>query len=296
MSSTTGASAATLIADCARRLDAAGVHFGHGTDNAEDEAAFLVLHALGLPFDVPRADYQRARSPAEVARVEALVEARIARRVPAAYLTRRMWFCGHEFAVDERVLVPRSPLAELIERGFTPWLAARAPRRILDIGTGSGCIAIAVALAFPDAHIDATDASADALAVAAANCARHGVAGRVALYEADLFPPAPGRYDLIVSNPPYVPAARHAELPAEYQYEPRLALVADDDGCALVERILARAPALLSAHGLLVVEVGEMWPTLAARHPRLPFTWVEFERGGEGVFVLSRDELAAAQS
>lgn len=293
MSDAAGGSAATLIAECARRLAAAGVHFGHGTDNAEDEAAFLVLHALGLPFELSRADYETPRSPAECARVEALIEARIARRVPAAYLTGRMWFCGHEFAVDERVLVPRSPLAELIERRFTPWLAGRAPRRILDIGTGSGCIAIATALTFPRARVDATDVSAAALAVAAVNCARHAVSDRVTLHEVDLLPATPGRYDLIVSNPPYVPLARHAELPAEYRHEPRLALVADADGCALAERILTLAPGLLAPRGLLVVEVGESWPTLAARHPRLPFTWVDFERGGEGVFVLSREELVA---
>lgn len=292
--SAAASSAVALIERATVALAAAGAHFGHGTDNAADEAAFLVLHALGLPFDVPRDAFERAQPPAAVAAVEALLEARIARRVPAAYLARRMWFAGHEFYVDERVLVPRSPLAELIGLGVQPWLGEQPVRRILDIGTGSGCIAIAAALAWPAAEVDATDLSADALAVAAINRDRHGLGTRLALHRCDLFPGQGGPWDLIISNPPYVPAASYAALPAEYRHEPRLALEAGSDGMDCVERILAGARSRLAPGGLLVVEVGEITELVAARHPELPFTWVEFTHGGEGVFVLAREDLPAA--
>ena len=283
-----------LIDNAARRFRRAGLCYGHGTDNARDEAAFLVLHALALPpdagdelLDRPVQDAGRAR-----VRTEQLIAARLERRCPAAYLTQRMWFAGHEFYVDERVLVPRSPLAELIGAQFAPWLKAAEVKRILDIGTGSGCIALACALAFPMAQVDATDLSPAALAVATINRARHGLESRVRLHEADLFPPDAGVYDLIVSNPPYVPAARMDKLPREYLAEPAMALVAGDEGFACVDGILARAARHLSPHGVLVVEVGEIADALAARYARLPLIWLEFEHGGEGVFVISREELA----
>lgn len=285
------ATAAGLIEDAARRFAQAGLVFGHGTDNAGDEAAFLVLHALSLPFDAVPAQLERPLAPAEALAVEQLVKARIDRRLPAAYLTHRMWFAGLEFYVDERVLVPRSPLAELIGDGFQPWLGGLPVQRILDIGTGSGCIAIAAAMAFPAARVDATDISESAMAVATLNRERHGLLQRVELHLADLFPPAGPRYELIVSNPPYVPGKRVDELPAEYRNEPRLALEAGMDGMSCVARILARAPDYLAQHGLLVVEVGEIQEEVATRYPDLPFTWVEFACGGEGVFILTREEL-----
>ncbi len=285
------ASAAGLMETAARRFEQAGVYFGHGTDNAGDEAAFLVLHALAWPFDVAPDELQRPLTPAEIAAVEFVIQARIDQRVPAAYLTHRMWFAGLEFYVDERVLVPRSPLAELIEGGFQPWLGMLPVRRILDIGTGSGCIAIAMATAFPSAQVDATDISEPALAVAAINRDRHGLAARLELMLGDLFPPPGPRYDIIVSNPPYVPDERVAELPQEYRNEPRLALAAGDDGLSCVRRILANAPDYLNAGGLLIVEVGEIADDVATCYPNLPFTWVEFVHGGEGVFVLTREEL-----
>ena len=285
-----------LIADAARRFDDAGLYYGHGTDNAWDEAAFLVLHGLGLPPDASPALLERPVT-AHLERAEALVAARIARRCPAAYLTGRMWFAGHEFEVSDEVLVPRSPLAELIHARFQPWLDASRVARILDIGTGSGCIALACALAFPQASVDATDVSDAALAVAARNRARHGLEARVNLHAADLFPPAGGGpYDLIVSNPPYVPAARAASLPDEYLREPALALFAGEEGFDCVDRILAGAAARLAADGLLVVEVGEIAEAVDARYAHLPLTWVEFEHGGEGVFVISREALLGAGS
>lgn len=270
---------------------ATGLYFGHGTDNAEDEALFLVLHALGWPYSVDDADMHEGLAPAQLEAVARLVDARISSRQPAAYLTGRMWFAGHEFLVDQRVLVPRSPLAELIRDRCQPWLGARQLRRVLDIGTGSGCIALALALAFDDVAVDATDLSRPALEVAARNVALHGLESRVRLHEADLFPPAGGPYDLIISNPPYVPLASWSKLPPEYLAEPREALVADDEGLACVARILAEAGRWLAPDGLLIVEVGEIWPEVAARYPHLPFTWLEFAQGGEGVFVLERHEL-----
>ena len=283
-----------LIEGAMRRFRRARLHYGHGTDNARDEAAFLVLHALGLPLDAGAEVLAQPLPVAAVAAAESLINARIQRRCPAAYLTHRMWFAGHEFYIDERVLVPRSPLAELIEGQFAPWIAPARVRHILDIGTGSGCIALATALAFPAARVDATDISADALAVAADNRARHGLDARVTLHQADLFPPSATRYDLIVSNPPYVPAARLDELPAEYRAEPPLALISGVDGFDCVTAILARAATRLSDDGILVVEVGEIWPAVDRRFSTLPLTWIEFAAGGEGVFVISRRDLLEA--
>ena len=282
----------SLIESAARRFRRAGLCFGHGTDNALDEAAFLVLYALGLPPDAGADLLDAPLDAASLASAEDVLAMRLKRRCPAAYLTQRMWFAGHEFYVDERVLVPRSPLAELINACFEPWLDAARVARILDIGTGSGCIALACALAFPAAEVDATDLSVDALAVAAINRARHGLDGRVSLIEANLFPAGAARYDLIVSNPPYVPAARMAKLPREYLEEPTMALVAGDEGLACVDGILARAAEYLAPDGVLVVEVGEIAAAVDQRYAHLPLTWIEFEHGGEGVFVITREDLA----
>ena len=284
------ARSAVLAAE--RRFKRAKLYFGHGTDNARDEAVFLVFHALGLAFEVSDAILDAPLTDLQVSAVETLIAARIRERRPAAYLTQRMWFAGHEFYVDDNVLVPRSPIAELIQDKFQPWLGRVAPRRILDIGTGSGCIAIAAALAFPAARIDATDISPLALQVAARNIERHAVGARVVVFEADLFPPAARAvYDLILANPPYVPHAERAALPTEYRHEPPGALFAEDDGLALVTRILANAARYLQPHGILVIDTGGTWPAVAAAFPQLNFTWVALRNGGDGIGILTQRQL-----
>jgi ribosomal protein L3 glutamine methyltransferase len=289
------ASARDWIRYGASRFNAARLHFGHGTDNAVDEARALVLHALHLDHDTPAELLTGALTPGERRDVLALLERRIVERRPAAYLTHAAWFAGLELFVDERVLVPRSPIAELIERGFAPWVDGPVSR-ILDLCTGSGCIAIACACAFPDARVDATDTSAAALEVAAENRRRHGLEDRIELIESDLFAALGGRvYDLIVSNPPYVDAAEIEALPDEYRHEPRIGLASGHDGLDAVRGILAGAATHLAPDGVLVVEVGGRAEAVAAAWPALPFTWVEFERGGDGVFLLRAKNLAGAK-
>jgi ribosomal protein L3 glutamine methyltransferase len=279
----------------ASRLAAAGVFFGHGTGGAADEAAVLIAHALHL--DLPRAPefLDAALTAGERAAVLALIERRVTERLPAPYLTGEAWFAGLRFAVDPRVLIPRSPIAELIEQGFAPWFDDAPPARILDIGTGSGCIAIACALAFPESQVDAVDISADALAVAQTNVARYALQDRVRLLRSDLYATLGGeRYDLIVSNPPYVPQAEYAQLPAEYGHEPAGALLSPDEGLEHPLRILHGAADHLTERGVLVLEVGATWQALAERLPDWPLLWLELERGGEGVALISRDELLQA--
>lgn len=283
---------ADLIGHGARAFERAGLAFGHGTDNATDEAAALVFHALGLDHAEAESAYLQRPGAAGLERVLALFAERIERRVPAAYLMGRMWFAGLEFEVDERVIVPRSPFAELIHAGFEPWIDADRVRRILDIGTGSGCIAIACALAFPQATVDAVELSADALDVARRNVARHGVGERVRLLQGDVFGPlGDARYDLIVANPPYVSDAEMSALPSEYGHEPDVALRAGADGLDVVRRILAGAPRHLAPDGALFVEVGDSDLRVAEAFPRLPFIWLEFEHGGGGVFLLRRADF-----
>ncbi len=280
-----------LVLNAERRFRRARLAYGHGTDNARDEAVFLVFHALGLPFDVDDVTLDLPVDAGRAAAVEALVLARIESRRPAAYLTGRMWFVGHEFRVNEHVLVPRSPIGELIRARFDPWLDAARVRRVLDIGTGSGCIAIAAALALPDCVVDATDISPAALAVARDNAERLGVAGRVHFHLADIFPPTGAAYDLVLANPPYVPQAEYDELPVEYLREPAGALVAGADGLDVVRRLLQGLPERLTEEGVLVMDTGATSATLAAAFPRLPFTWVELQHGGEGISVLKRREF-----
>jgi ribosomal protein L3 glutamine methyltransferase len=287
---------AELIEEGARRFGTAPLWFGHGSDNAWDEAAELVFCGAGLEHADAPAAYDKDVDDVVATRVRALFDRRVKERVPAAYLTRRMWFAGLEFYVDPRVLVPRSPLAELIAGRFTPWAEPRRVRRILDIGTGSGCIAIACALAFPDARVDAADVSADALAVARMNIARHRVQARVRAVESDVYAGlGEGAYDLIVSNPPYVSRAEMEALPDEYRHEPALGLAAGVDGLDVVRRILAGARARLDPEGILVVEVGDSEHAVIAAYPDLPFTWLEFERGGGGAFLLPAADLPVSR-
>jgi ribosomal protein L3 glutamine methyltransferase len=270
------------------------VFFGHGTDNARDEAAALVLHALKLPPQGGRACYRRRVSAAAQQAVQGLLTRRIKERLPAAYLTGISFFAGLPFRVAARVLVPRSPLAELIERGFAPWTEPARIRRVLDLGTGSGCIAIATARALPRARVDATDVSAAALEVARANVRLHRLQCRVRVLQSDHFRALAGRaYDIILSNPPYVGARELRSLPAEYRHEPRVALAAGRSGLDSVRIILREAARHLRARGLLVVEVGNTERAVRRAFPRLPFVWLEFARGGGGVFLLTREQLQA---
>ncbi len=284
---------AAVIADLARRFDAAGLAYGHGTDNAGDEAAWLVHAVAGIDFALAAEQAGRPLGAAQLARIETLARRRIRERRPLAYLLNSAWFAGREFYVDERVLVPRSPLAETIGERFSPWLA-RDPeiRRAADLGTGSGCIAIALALEFPEASVDAVDISADALAVCRINIRRHGLEGRVHARRSSFFDSLAGRYDLIVSNPPYVGADDMQALPPEYRREPSLGLAAGEDGLDSVLTILHDAGRFIEDGGLLVVEVGNSRAALEARFPQVGFVWLEFAHGGEGVFLLSADELA----
>jgi ribosomal protein L3 glutamine methyltransferase len=274
------------------KFEYADLSYGHGTHNAREEAVYLVLGALDLSFDYsgPRLDEPLDKNT--LLRLRALLRKRIATRKPAAYLLNKAWFAGLEFYVDERVLVPRSPIAELIEQGFAPWVDGGRVHRILELCTGSGCIAVACALAFREARVDATDISAEALAVARINVDRHAVGNRLHLIQSDLYQAVPPhRYDLIVSNPPYVPADEVAGLPREYHHEPVLGLSAGDEGLAIVTCILRESGAHLSEHGVLIVEVGDRQEVLSRRYPQVSFLWFDFEHGGDGVFMLTAAQL-----
>lgn len=275
----------------ASRFNEHRLAFGHGTDNAIDEAALLVMHALHLPTDMPGAYLDATLTPDERCAVVELLRTRFKERIPAAYLIGEAWFAGLPFHVDPRVLIPRSPFAELVLARFSPWLDPGEVRDILEIGTGSGCIAIACALAFPDSRVVATDISPAALEVAARNVARHGVGDRVTLVEADLFDGVAGRFDLIVTNPPYVPEGEIDDFPAEYAHEPRLALASGSDGLETPARILQHARSHLRPGGLLALEVGEGAAALEARFPELGFCWPEFASGGDGIALVSAAEL-----
>ena len=270
-----------------------GLVFGHGTDNALDEAFHLVLHQLHLNAELPTVYLEAHVTPTEREAVLALLRQRIESRKPAAYLIGEIQFCGLSFYVDERVLVPRSPIAEMIEARFAPWIEGE-PLQILDLCTGSGCIGIACADVFEDAEVDLVDIDAGALDVSRHNIARHDLANRVTAIQSDLFDALGARrYDLIVSNPPYVPTAEWEALSAEYKREPKLALEAGEDGMDIVERILVEAPDYLNEDGLLVCEIGGSLDEFETRYPTIPVAWPEFVRGGDGVFVISRADLVA---
>ena len=269
---------------------------GHGTDNAWDEARQLVLGALHLPWEIADSYLDCRLEDDEREHLQNLLRRRIEERVPTAYLLGQAWFCGLPFIVDERVLIPRSPIGELIERRFEPWLA-RKPARILDMCTGSGCIGIACAYEFLDAEVVLTDISFEALEVANRNIEHHGLDDRVYTVQSDGFDGLPGqRFDLIVSNPPYVDAEDFADMPEEYRHEPALGLACGNDGLDLVRRMLAQAADHLTDNGSLVVEVGNSQVHVKALYPEVDFTWLEFAEGGHGVFLLAASQCRAHQA
>jgi ribosomal protein L3 glutamine methyltransferase len=285
-------SVGAAILRCARALRAARVHFGHGTGCARDEAAELVFFVAGLAHALGASAYALKLTPHHAARIDLLLHRRIAERIPLPYLTHRAFFAGLELYVDERVLVPRSPIAELVINRFEPWTPARRVRRILDIGTGSGAIALACAKAFPRAQVDAADISAAALQVCRRNVRRLGLGKRVTALRSDYFSGVAGRrYDIIVSNPPYVGRDEMSTLPPEYRHEPRLGLASGADGLDSVRAIFADARSHLEDDGILVVEVGNTEKALLKAFPRLPFVWPRIAMGGQGVFLLNARDL-----
>jgi ribosomal protein L3 glutamine methyltransferase len=274
------------------RANAANLYYGHGTDNAWDDILALVLGSLSLPSELDPLLLHAQLTKDEKAVLCQLLERRIDDRVPVPYLTHEAYFCDLSFYVDKRVLIPRSPIAELIKQQFSPWIAEEDVEHVLDLCTGSGCIAIACCYAFPDAVVDAIDISPDALDVAEINLQRHGMQDVLTLMESDCFDAIPAtRYDIIVSNPPYVGYEEMQILPDEYLHEPKLALETSNNGLAIVEKILENAHDYLSDHGILVVEVGNSEEALLEAYPHVPFTWLDFEQGGHGVFLLTSEQL-----
>jgi ribosomal protein L3 glutamine methyltransferase len=277
---------------CFAQLEQSDACYGHGTDNPWDEAVQLVLAVTELPADADDGVLPHPVTAAHWRRLSELLRRRIQEHQPLPYLLGRAWFAGLEFACDERALVPRSPIAELILHDYAPWYSGPEPGHILDLCCGGGCIGLAAAHYRPGAKVDLVDLDEQALALAGENRAKLGLEDRVTIYQSDLFASVPRqRYDLILSNPPYVDAADLASMPAEYNCEPELALGSGPDGLFLTRQILSRAADYLADNGLLVVEVGNSWEALEEAYPRVPFTWLEFEHGGHGVFALTAAEL-----
>ncbi|WP_445656863.1 50S ribosomal protein L3 N(5)-glutamine methyltransferase [Achromobacter sp. NCFB-sbj8-Ac1-l] len=275
------------------RLNAAEVALGHGSDNAWDEAVYLVLHALHLPLDTLEPFLDARVLTEERSRVLDLIDRRVTERVPAAYLTNEAWLRGHRFYVDKRVIVPRSPIAELLDEGLSPWVQdAQAVDNVLDMCTGSGCLAILSAMAFPYAHVDAVDVSSDALEVARRNVDDYGLADRLELHQSNLFDSLPERqYDVIVCNPPYVNSGSMDVLPQEYRHEPHLALAGGTDGMDLVRRILEAAPRFMSAEGVLVLEIGHERDFFEAAFPELSPVWLDTAEASDQLLLLTREQL-----
>ena len=277
---------------CFNALEASDACYGHGTDNPWDEAVQLVLTVADLPLDADDSVLPLPLASTAVERIELLLRRRIDEHVPLPYLLGRAWFAGLEFACDRRALIPRSPIAELILNDYQPWYAGPPPRRLLDLCCGGGSIGLAAAHYQPALQVDLADLDEDALALARVNAARLGLEARVSCHHSDLFDALPReRYDLILSNPPYVDAQDLADMPAEYHHEPERGLASGPDGLQLTRRILTAAAEFLAPQGLLVVEVGNSWEALEQAYPRVPFTWLEFAHGGHGVFALTRREL-----
>lgn len=275
----------------------AELYYGHGTDNAWDDGVALMIYALNLAPDVSDEVLTRSLNAQESEQLDHLFQQRISQRVPSAYLTKQTWFCGLPMYVDERVIIPRSPIGELIVNRFSPWIKEERVQHVLDLCCGSACIAIACAYAFADANIDAVELSEDALAVAALNVEQHELQEQVHLIQSDLFTNlSPKQYDIIVSNPPYVDAQDIASMPSEYHHEPAMALASGNDGLDLTRKILAQASNWLTDDGILVVEVGNSAEALEKAYPNLPITWLEFELGGEGVFLLTKSQLLTWQA
>ena len=275
------------------RLNGAQVALGHGSDNAWDEAVYLTLHALHLPLDTLEPFLDARVLSEERNRVLELIDRRVTERLPAAYLTNEAWLRGHRFYVDQRVIVPRSPIAELLDEGLAPWVQdALAVENVLDMCTGSGCLAILSALAFPYAHVDAVDVSPDALEVARRNVDDYGLADRLDLHESNLFDSVPPcQYDVIICNPPYVNSGSMDALPQEYRHEPQLALAGGDDGMDLVRRILEAAPRFLKPEGVLVLEIGHERDFFEAAFPQLSPVWLDTEQASDQLLLLTREQL-----
>jgi ribosomal protein L3 glutamine methyltransferase len=276
------------------RFAKANLYFGHGTDNALDEAVYLVLGTLKVPFDCSPKILQKNLNKTQSQKLLRLVELRIEKKIPVAYLLKEAWFANIPFHVNRHVMIPRSSIAELIEQEFQPWIDKKRIKNILDIGTGSGCIAIACAKKFPQSRVDATDISKAALSVAKINVKKHHLKTRVTLSHANLFPLRRNKYDIIVSNPPYVGKNEFANLPAEYYHEPKTAFDGfGDDGLEIVTKIIMQAKNHLTKHGILIVEVGNSDEALLRKFPNLPFIWPDFANGDSGIFILTAKDLHA---
>ena len=277
---------------CANLLEGSDVYFGHGTDNPWDEAVQLVLFVADLPLDSDQGVTPHTFDHAAFEKLQKLLHRRISDHVPLPYLLGRAWFAGLEFRCDERAIVPRSPIAELIQHDFQPWYRGPEPKRVLDLCCGGGCIGLAAAYYYPSLEVDLADLDENALALADENTVHLGLTGRVATFHSDLFAALDRKkYDIILTNPPYVNESDLSSMPPEYQHEPELALGSGADGLVLTRRILAQAGQFLTEQGLLVVEVGNSWVDLEALYPTVPFTWLEFEHGGHGVFAITAKEL-----
>jgi len=276
----------------ASQFSEAKLFHGHGTATAIDDAAALVLHSLHLPYDLAECYFSSKLTQAEREKITQLINRRVKERIPSAYLTNEAVFSGLKFYVDQRVLVPRSPFAEIIQEQFAPWVDPDQVHHILDLCTGSACIAIACAYAFPDAQVDAVDLSADALEVAKINVAQHELEERLTLYQSDLLSALPAqKYDLIVSNPPYVAISEWQQLPDEFHAEPEMGFTGGESGLDLVIKILVNAADYLTEQGILIIEVGSSAETLQTQFPNIPFYWLEFEKGGDGVFLLTAEQV-----